>query len=143
MTTEKAKHLSEVLKAYSEGKTIEYRVLSSYGFWGEWDEWSGSSAFNEATNYDQPIEYRIKPESALRPYANAREFMKAMKEHGPYYHQIDMVDTDFFMMPTGVTNFGFTPYNGTVCNYERFCKMYEWQDGSPCGIEECEEKQEE
>lgn len=136
MTKEKAKHLSEVLKAYSEGKVIEYRVWSSFGFYGEWDEWNGCSAFNQLTSEGKSIEYRIKPEPALRPYANAQEFLKAMKEHGPYYRQIDMEDTNFFMMPGSVTNVGFYTYNGLVCNYEDFCKMYEWQDGSPCGVEE-------
>lgn len=140
MTKEKAKHLSEVLKAYSEGKTVEYRLASPYSIWCECDS---LTEFNQSTVYGERIEYRIKPEPALRPYANAREFLKAMKEHGPYYRQIDEAESEFFMMPGSVTNVGFGTYNGLVCNYEDFCKRYEWQDGSPCGVEEHEEKQEE
>lgn len=141
MTTEKSKHLSEVLKAYSEGKTIEYRVWNPYGVWCEWTEWSGSSAFNQATNDGQPIEYRIKPEPALRPYANAQEFLKASKEHGPY---LIPEKSNTYVLPSKISQGGL----GYVQEYNQMCwaqvfKFYKWQDGTPCGIEECEEKQEE
>lgn len=78
------------------------------------------------------FDYRIKPK--LRPYANAEEFLKAYKEHGPYYIQIDLKNDQFYMKPNCVINGGFYTYNDIICIYSEFLQMFEWQDGTPCGI---------
>lgn len=124
MDREEAKHLSEVLKAYSEDKIVEYRKKNTAIC--TWVIYKGQSIDE---NF---YEYRIKPEPKLRPYANAEEFLQAQKEHGPYilydkfgYNIITQINQDSIWI---------NPYQyhqkisfGKLVNYK-------WQDGSPCGI---------
>lgn len=66
MTKEEAKHLSEVIKAYSEGKNIEaYNSVD-----GKWWDVCANPSFTLPPDY-----YRIKSEPKLRPYANTEELM--------------------------------------------------------------------
>ena len=128
---EYAKYLSEVLKAYSEGKTIQYeyfdKISKSY-------KWQDLTEFNKMNfSYGK---YRIKQDPKYRAYKNAEEFLKAQKEHGPYYIQIDLKDESYYMLPGNVTNTSFITYNGCQCPYMEFVLKYVWQDGTPCGIQE-------
>lgn len=126
MTKEEAKHLSEVLKAYSEGKEIEMK---------SGNDWI--AICKEPWFTGNPMSYRVKPEPKYRPYANAEEFLKAQKEHGP---MILRWKNDF-RFPTQVKNTGIWVTN-FQCNVKYEWLTYEkisrdnitWQDGAPCGI---------
>lgn len=136
MTKQEAAHLSDVLKAYSEGKKIEVK-----GYDGKWidtreDTWFATNAM---TN---PMSYRIKPEPKYRPYANAEEFLKAQKEHGPFiksdlsefcaYYSIRVVHPQ----GEGITfSYALGAGDREVCYQQLLDEMY-WQDGHPCGIAE-------
>ena len=56
MKRETAKRLWEVIKAYGEGKTIQYKARDT----GRWCDWK-DSVCSDCTFYDDG-EYRIKPE---------------------------------------------------------------------------------
>lgn len=65
MTTEE---MIEVMKAYTEGKRIEFKSKHD-----ENDNWDDISYSNwDWRNYD----YRVKQESTYRPYKNLKEFKK-------------------------------------------------------------------
>ena len=68
MTKEEAAHLSDILKAYSEGKSIQRLDTSSMQ-----SKWEDTSVIQLNLPY---LHYRVKPESKFRPYANAEEFLK-------------------------------------------------------------------
>lgn len=134
---EYAKHLSEVFKAYSEGKTIQYeyfdKISKSY-------KWQDITEFNKM--YFSYGKYRIKPGPKYRPYKNAEEFLKAHKEHGPFiksdvntscaYYSIRVVHP----MSEGITFSYALGAGDREINYQQlFNEMY-WQDGTPCGIQE-------
>lgn len=78
--------------------------------------------------------YRIKPELKLRPYANAEEFLKAEKKHGPRIATslglicIAIIDDNGFLWK--VTSKDKEPI------YESFSELikFKWQDGTSCGI---------
>lgn len=125
MTKETIKHLSDVMKAYSEGETIQYL---SRGQWFDFLE-------EELTIVHlSSFEFRIKPEDPkLRPYKNEKEFLQAMKDHGPYITQ---------------NNINYYCYQRVTNTYVQFAQgedkpltfksmlenKYKWQDGTPCGI---------
>lgn len=134
MTKEEAKHLSEVLKAYSEGKIIEYRKKNTVIC--AWEVYKGQSIDE---NF---YEYRIKPEPKLRSYKDAEEFLKAQKEHGPFiksglgktcaYYSIRVVHPG----REGVTfSYALSAGDREVSYQQLLDEMY-WQDGHPCGITE-------
>lgn len=107
-----------VIQAANEGKTIQRREKCSN------DEWEDAEPFWNFVSFD----YRAKPEMKLRPYANAEEFLAAMKEHGPYL----LRDCTYFM-PILVDDDGVIDKDDFT-DYEEMVE-YTWQDGHPCGIE--------
>ena len=77
MKKEKAKELSELLKAYSEGKTIQFLVKQGWavnGVIAPSDTWVDIKVENinykEFDNEDC-YKYRIKPEPKLSPHGNS------------------------------------------------------------------------
>ena len=127
MTKEEAKHLSEVLKAYSEGKEIE--------IYDRIDGWI--PICKEPCFVGNPMVYRIKPEPKLRPYKNTEEFLQAQSEHGPYiignclFIPLKIYE-DAIVYYAQKDEKGFEQMFTFVDLADRFA----WQDGSPCGIME-------
>ena len=70
ITREDAKKLLPIIKAYSEGKEIEYKDYK--------DEWGVIEKF---TFSDEPSHYRIKPETKCRPFKSQKECWSEMHKH--------------------------------------------------------------
>lgn len=72
MTREEAKVLAPIIKAYAEGKTVQYL---------ERDKWFDITGpcFNLPVNT-----YRIKPEPKYRPFRNQEECFDEMMKHKPF-----------------------------------------------------------
>lgn len=148
MTKEEAKHLSEVLKAYSEGKEIEVRVNDKiYNGWSDWTLVNVPHDFNTEL-IPLNVQYRIKPEVNLRPYANAEDFLKAQKEHGPWIYKSNK--NQFYKIAAiEFPEIYLTFWNNDSKKIDVFNQnmtviankdIFKWQDGTPCGITK-EEKQ--
>lgn len=79
MTREESKQLLPIIQAFAEGKIIECRTKPgtiSAGIPNEWTEIKEIGFWNG-------IEYRIKPESKYRPFANTEECLAEMQKHQP------------------------------------------------------------
>lgn len=75
MTREEAKTMLPFIQAYAEGKAIESRCIK-----GDKSLWYD----DEDPSFDDDFEYRIKPESKYRPFANAEECWQEMQKHQPF-----------------------------------------------------------
>ena len=75
MTREQAKAMLPIMKAFAEGKTLQYRVNNKNN---EWED-INNPAFN-----DLPSEYRIKPEPKYRPFKSRDECWNEMLKHQPF-----------------------------------------------------------
>ena len=73
MTREEAKKMLPIIKAYSEGKDIEY--VSELC-----NEW----LVPKEPQFEDGIKFRIKPEPKYRPFANAEECWNEMLKHQPF-----------------------------------------------------------
>lgn len=113
MTREEAKKLLPIIKAYSEGKKIEYFVDTK----NDWD------LITDPTFDDEPSKYRIKTEPKYRPFKNADECLEEIQKHQPIgwikndkgaYFALTFIDNK--------TDFGY-----------QFDK-YKFVDGEPFGI---------
>ena len=114
MTREKAKLLSPIIKAYGEGKIIQY--LSDDCIWED----------REYLNFDsEPHKYRIKPKIKYRPFKNADECLEEIQKHQPIgwikndkgaYFSLSFID------------------NTTDLEYQ--FNRYKFVDGEPFGIKE-------
>ena len=82
MTREEAKDFYPIMQAYAEGKVIECRTKSSAlsKNWRDFNKWTEMKEIEFWNN----TEYRIKPESKYRPFANADECWQEMLKHQPF-----------------------------------------------------------
>lgn len=76
MNRKKAAELLPIIKAFSEGKTIEYRSNRMA------EEWKEAKVIPELSF--NSFEYRIKPESKYRPFKDAEECWCEMMKHEPF-----------------------------------------------------------
>ena len=72
MTREEAKELLPIIKAFTEGKTIEYREYD-----GEWKT-------AHTPTWSSRLFYRIKPEPKYRPFKDMEECWQEMLKHQPF-----------------------------------------------------------
>ena len=76
MDRNQAKELLPIIKAFGEGKDIEIRSKNPHAQlngWAKMDEFIFGN-----------FEYRIKPESTYRPFANTEECWQEMLKHKPF-----------------------------------------------------------
>ena len=112
MTRATAELLSPIIKAYGEGKIIQY--LSDDNMWED----------REYLYFDsEPHRYRIKPEPKYRPFKNAEECLEEIQKHQPIgwikndkgsYFSLSFID------------------NTTDLEYQ--FNRYKFVDGEPFGI---------
>ena len=122
MTREEAKKILPIIRAYAEGKTIQYQER------GKWYDITGSC-------FSLPVNtYRIKPEPNYRPFRSREECWQEMNNHSNF-GWLTRIDTGNF------------EHINTVCQekirfavsieyyrYEDAFKYYKFPDGTPFGI---------
>lgn len=124
MTREEAKHFWPIIKAYSEGKTIEY--LLSEGKW---------AAINEDFLFDNSHKrYRVKQEPKYRPFTSKDECWEEMQKHQPVGWLIGKVSEAPTIVQAMLYNSIYIrdiprPYKETM-------RMYTFADGAPFGVVE-------
>lgn len=81
MTREEAKEFYPILQAYAEGKVIECRTKPSTM---KGDDTPNNWTEMKEIEFWSNTEYRIKPESAYRPFESTQECIEEMKKHEPF-----------------------------------------------------------
>ena len=76
MTREEAKELLPIIKAFAEGKEIQYR--------NSFNEWIDIKKNEGLSFIKTPLDYRIKPESQYRPFKTREECWNEMLKHQPF-----------------------------------------------------------
>lgn len=124
MTREEAKELSPVLKAWAEGRIIQFRKKGT----SEWVDFYEDDLMVSSAYY-----YRIKPEPKYRPFKTQEECWDEMLKHQPFGW---IKDSGLHYMITSVSN-------RCICFGEEFCnnfnyifKFYKFADGTPFGVKE-------
>lgn len=121
MTRDEAKQLLPLIKAYSEGKTIQAIALNETK-----ENWIDVKNVDIHEFDFNRYEYRIKPEPTYRPFKDAEECWNEMQKHQPFgwvkskfdghYSQIVSVDSGI--------------------NYDKISKNHTFADGEPFGVKE-------
>ena len=126
MNREEAKELLPVIKAYADGKPIQYRAIDG-GYWYDIDD-------DKDVDWDR-YEFRIKPEAKYRPFASAEECWNEMLKHQPFGWVVDKEGEHILivhLIDTGVC--GGDDLEG-FC-YGSAVNVYQFTDGAPFGIKE-------
>ena len=124
MDRNQAKELLPIIKAFSEGKSIETKTGSG---------WISIENMSFAGN---PDSYRIKPESKYRPFENAEECWKEMQKHQPF-RWVKCKDNSIpgkFMHITSVRDNEVTISSALDTSYSELIKYYTFTDGTPVGV---------
>lgn len=116
MKKEKAKELSELFKAYSEGKIIEYKSPGAE-CWDVDNNFGGSIL---------AIQYRIKPEPKLVPFTfEDAEFLIGKPIRSKQKNVVLLIQVVY---QKSIMMHGFD-----TISYYSLLQNWEFLDGSPCG----------
>lgn len=131
MTKEEAKEFYPILKAYAEGKVIECRrkpsTMESADTPNGWTEIKEIEFWNNT-------EYRIKPESAYRPFENAQECLEEMRRHEPFgwiKYKPGFGDKCFAITEVSISSISF---GATWFSTKGMFQYITFLDGSPFGV---------
>ena len=128
MTRENAKALLPIIQAYAEGKAIESRCIK-----GDTSLWYD----DKDPSFDDDFEYRIKPETKYRPFANPEECWAEMQEHQPFGWLRDSGGYYVHVVSIGKTFIGTVSPSGIniskhLSNF--YYDDYPFVDGTPFGV---------
>ena len=136
MNREQAKALLPIIKAFSEGKIIEYRDSMLK------DDWKIAK---EIPNLSFGcFEYRIKPEHQYRPFKDTKECWQEMQKHQPFgwlkdknkdseLRNIQALTDEMLTIADGVYFHGIRLIDGYHI-FEEAIEEYTFADGTPFGI---------
>lgn len=133
MNRKQTAELLPIIKAFSEGRTIECRTRT----WELNKGWRYSTDWEETEELilRDTFEYRIKPEPKYRPFANVEECWAEMQKHQPFGWVKNKGSQALFVckaigciIEIGIED---TPYT-----YKHQFDTYTFADGTPFGIKE-------
>ena len=128
-TREETKKLLPIIRAFAEGKTIQYKFSEG---WRDLDELTALSDMSK---------YRIKPEPKYRPFKNQEECWNEMHKH-PNFGWIKGNTTGEYKQIVRIYNYNAElifniGYNGSAdYSSEMMFSSYTFADGTPFGIKE-------
>ena len=125
MNRKEAKELLPIIKAFAEGKEIQYR--------NSFNEWIDIKKNEGLSFIKTPLDYRIKPESKYRPFKTQEECWEEMHKHPDfgwvtdgYYKSTISVKSDSIIVTISSLEYDF----GKAYIHFTFT------DGTPFGIKE-------
>lgn len=127
MTREQVKELLPIIKAYAEGKTIQYYYIDAG--WADIDP-NGAIDFS-----DNPSKYRIKPEPKYRPFKDVEECWQEMQKHKPFGWIKSNVDKHLYSI-LAITNNGCVLIDRIIISFQHLYKYNTFADGTPFGVKE-------
>lgn len=126
MNRKEAKELLPFIKAFSEGRVIEFSSITDV-----------SKAWREVTVFPigmiKNFKFRIKPEPTYRPFAYTEECWAEILKHQPFGWVKDRNGSKFIIGAVDSDNTIFVCDYGTRTFDEMF-EYYIFSDGTPFGV---------
>ena len=128
MTREQAKELLPIIKAFAEGKEIQYKNFL--------DEWTDIEENEGLSFICPPSDYRIKPKSQpkYRPFKSQEECREEMHKHSDFGWII--AKDSKIMYHIYVIGIGHVLTDCMSISFPETFAEYEFTDGTPFGIKE-------
>lgn len=134
MTREEFKNVMPIITAFVEGKTIQYRDRDN----GEWRDICEQLYTTDLFN--NPSDFRIKPEPTYRPFRNGSECWEEIQKHEPFGWVKVKIDptnatagiaevNDTYMFLSG-------SYSEESMDYGEAFEKLTFIDGTPFGMKE-------
>lgn len=129
MIRENVKKNIDIISAFAEGKTIQYKTDT-----GSWHDLTENEGLPMGTLGEEPNKFRIKPEQKFRPFANAEECWNEMQKHQPFGWVKDNETQSFFVCKAFGNLLFFIGIEDKPYNYNEVLRDYTFADGTPFGI---------
>ena len=126
MTREEAKELLPVIKAFAEGKEIQYR--------NSFNEWIDIKKNEGLSFIKTPLDYRIKPQPKYRPFKTQEECWNEMLKHQPF-GWVKEISCEMLYLINGISNESIVIMED-INSFKEAMNIYEFKDGTPFGIKE-------
>lgn len=118
MTREEVKKLLPIIKAFSEGETIQHLDIIN----NKWED------VDEFVYHGSVKSYRIKPEPKYRPFKNAEECWQELLKHEPFGWVKDTEANEYLNV------YCISNSDSSLDLFGRMFKRCIFIDGSPYGI---------
>ena len=133
MTREEAKELLPMIKAFADGKEIQYR--------NSFNEWIDIKKNERLSFIKTPLDYRIKPEQKYRPFKSQEECWQEMHKH-PDFGWVKGNATGEYKQVICISGYKteliFNVFYGSPAYHssKMMFSSYTFTDGTPFGIKE-------
>lgn len=125
MNRKEAAKLLPIIKAFSEGKTLQSRCIK-----GDKSLWYD----DDDPSFDDAFEYCIKPEPKYRPFKDAKECWNEMQKHQPIgFMKFKDTESGYYMLTSIARGVG-VGINDSLFSYDRVFDDYTFADGLPFGV---------
>lgn len=124
MDRNQAKTLSPIIKAFSEGKTIQSRCIK-----GDTSLWYD----DEDPSFDDDFEYRIKSEPKYRPFKDAEECWAQMQKH-QQFGWVMWNDVRYYIYVVSLTSVCLINGNCENMDFAYAYQKLTFADGVPFGV---------
>ena len=125
MNRKEAAELSPFIKAFGEGRIIEFSSITDV-----------SKAWREVTDFPigmiKNFTFRIKPEQKFRPFKDEKECWAEMQKHQPFGWTYDYTNNIWDSI-TRVTSSGIIYEEDMMC-FEDVFNRVKFADGTPFGV---------
>lgn len=128
MIRENAKKNIDIISAFAEGKTIQYKTDT-----GSWHDLTENEGLPMGTLSEEPNMFRIKPEPKCRPFANAEECWNEMQKHQPFGWVKDRNGSAFVIEKVDSRSF-VEVYDEGTCTFKEVFEDFTFVDGTPFGV---------
>lgn len=127
MNRKEAAELSPFIKAFGEGRIIEFSSITDV-----------SKAWREVTDFPigmiKNFKFRIKPEPKYRPFANAKECWDEMQKHQPFGWVINISNGRAYNLQSVLLEDGVLYIRSSYVELGRAFIDYTFADGTPFGV---------
>lgn len=130
MNRKEAEELSPIIKAFSEGRPIQYRIKDNKSAkWNDVDK-------NYHKFSPHSFMYRIKPEPKYRPFEDAEECWQEMQKHRPFGWVKDKKDVHHRVLITAVDDdtCGMSLNGNAAWSLSGIMDLFTFVDGTPFGV---------
>ena len=128
MIREKVKMNMNIISAFAEGKTIQYKADT-----GSWHDLTENEGLPMGTLGEEPNNFRIKPEQKYRPFKDAEECWTEMQKHQPFGWVKDRNGSKSVIENVDSRRF-VEVYGEGTCTFNEVFENYTFVDGTPFGI---------
>lgn len=127
MTREKVKMNMDIISAFAEGKTIQYKTDT-----GSWHDLTESEGLTMGTMEEEPNNFRINPEPKFRPFKDAKECWSEMLKHQPFGWVKSTLFKDLALVQRVTTL--YVEINRDIIDYKDTLEKFTFADCTPFGV---------